>query len=119
MVLSNPLVPFVVGLAAAIVLLVWMKLPAFIGLIIATFIVGIVTTEVPFTEVPSVTAESFGEVLVGIGIPILMAAVIGKTLRSPPRSSTSGTAHRVALRPSRLHDDGGGDRRHAVRLVQR
>ncbi|SFG55712.1 gluconate:H+ symporter, GntP family [Halopelagius inordinatus] len=89
MVLSNPMVPFVVGLLAVVLLLVWLKLPAFVGLIIATVIVGVVTPEVPFAEVPTTTAEAFGDVLVGIGIPILMAAVIGKTLME------SGAAERI------------------------
>lgn len=89
MVLGNPLIPFVVGLVAVIVFLVRLKLPAFIGLILATFVVGIVSSGVPFGEVPATTAESFGEVLVGIGIPILMAAVIGKTLME------SGAAERI------------------------
>lgn len=89
MVLENPLIPFVVGLLTVIVLLVWLKLPAFVGLIIATFVVGIVTTEVAFVEVPTVTAEAFGGILVGIGIPILMAAIIGKTLME------SGAAERI------------------------
>ena len=87
--LVNPLLPFAIGLMAVVVLLVWLKLPAFFGLIIATFIVGLVTPRVPFTEVPSATANSFGEVLAGIGIPILMAAIIGKTLME------SGAAERI------------------------
>lgn len=89
MVFGNPLIPFVVGLVAVIVFLVWLNLPAFIGLILATFVVGIITPEVPFGEVPSTVAENFGEILVGIGIPILMAAVIGKTLME------SGAAERI------------------------
>ncbi|WP_129115522.1 GntP family permease [Halegenticoccus tardaugens] len=89
MVLDNPLVPFAVGLLVVVALLVWLKLPAFVGLIIATFAVGVVTPAVPFVEVPTATAEAFGDVLVSIGIPILMAAIIGKTLME------SGAAERI------------------------
>lgn len=89
MVFTNPLIPFVIGLLTVVLLLVWLKLPAFVGLIIATFVVGIITPQVPFAEVPTVTAESFGDVLVSIGIPILMAAIIGKTLME------SGAAERI------------------------
>ncbi|WP_323174576.1 gluconate:H+ symporter [Natrialba sp. PRR66] len=84
-----PLVAFGVGLVATILLLVKLKLPAFIGLIISTFIVGIVAPGVPLEEIASETATSFGDTFAGVGIPILMAAVIGKTMLE------SGAAERI------------------------
>ncbi|WP_239640891.1 GntP family permease, partial [Natrialba taiwanensis] len=84
-----PLVAFGVGLVATILLLVKLKLPAFIGLIIATFIVGIVAPGVPLEEIASETTTSFGDTFAGVGIPILMAAVIGKTMLE------SGAAERI------------------------
>jgi gluconate:H+ symporter, GntP family len=89
MVLSNPLIPFVVGLVVVVALLVWFKLPAFFGLIVAAIAIGIVTPELPFETVPAEVAEEFGAVMVSIGIPILMAAIIGKTLMD------SGAAERI------------------------
>ncbi|WP_394740234.1 GntP family permease [Natronococcus roseus] len=89
MVLSNPLIPFVIGLVIAVVLLVWVKLPAFVGLIIAAMAIGVVTPQIAFDAVPAQVAESFGDVMVSIGIPILMAAIIGKTLMD------SGAAERI------------------------
>ncbi|GAB7021186.1 GntP family permease [Halostagnicola bangensis] len=89
MVLSNPLVPFLVGLVVVVALLVWVKLPAFFGLIIAAIAIGVVTPELPFETVPATVAEEFGGVMVDIGIPILMAALIGKTLMD------SGAAERI------------------------
>lgn len=89
MVLENPLVPFAVGIVAVIFLLVKLQLPAFVGLIIATFVVGLATPAVPIGEVPSQTAEAFGGVMTAIGIPILMAAIIGKSLMD------SGAAERI------------------------
>lgn len=89
MVLANPVLVFAIGLIAVVALLVWLRVPAFIGLIIATMIVGAATTEVSFEEVPAETASAFGETMVGIGIPILMAAVIGKTMME------SGAAERI------------------------
>jgi GntP family gluconate:H+ symporter len=80
MVLANPVPVFVIGLVVVVALLVWLRVPAFIGLVIATLVVGAATAEVPFAEVPAQTAEAFGETMAGIGIPILMAAVIGKTM---------------------------------------
>lgn len=87
--LSHPLVPFVVGLVLVIGLLVRLKLPAFVGLIIAAFGVGIATPAIPFRDVPAETAQAFGDVMVAIGIPILMAALIGKSLMD------SGAAERI------------------------
>lgn len=89
MVVANPLVVFVIGLVSVIALLVWLKIPAFIGPIISGFIVGTATTEIASTEVPAELAEEFGGAMVDIGIPILMAAVIGKTMLE------SGVAERV------------------------
>lgn len=89
MVFANPLIPFVVGVIAVVFLLVYLKLPAFVGLIIAAMAIGATTAEIPFGEVPAEIAQSFGDVMVSIGIPILMAAIIGKTLMD------SGAAERI------------------------
>ncbi|WP_117593913.1 GntP family permease [Haloprofundus halophilus] len=85
----SPLIAFLVGLVAVILLLVYWDLPAFVGLVIATLVVGIVAPQVAFAEVPARVAESFGEGMAGIGIPILMAAVIGKSMMA------SGAAERI------------------------
>ncbi|ELY56357.1 GntP family permease [Natronococcus jeotgali] len=89
MVLESPIVPFAVGLVVVVALLVWLKLPAFVGLIIAAMAIGLATPELATGEVPAQTAEEFGGVMVSIGIPILMAAIIGKCLMD------SGAADRV------------------------
>jgi gluconate:H+ symporter, GntP family len=89
MVLANPLIVFAIGLIVVVALLVWLRVPAFIGLVIATLVVGAATNQVPFAEVPAQTAEAFGETMIDIGIPILMAAVIGKTMME------SGAAERI------------------------
>ena len=89
----SPLVTFVVGLVAVVALLVWLDLPAFVGLIIAAFIVGAVNAvfvaDFAAAEAASAVAQAFGENMAGIGIPILMAAVIGKSMLE------SGAAQRV------------------------
>lgn len=87
--LENPVLVFGIGLVAVILLLVVLKVPAFIGLIIATLIVGASTAQIPFGSVPEETATAFGETMIDVGIPILMAAVIGKTMME------SGAAERV------------------------
>ncbi|AHG01902.1 gluconate transporter (plasmid) [Halostagnicola larsenii XH-48] len=58
-------------------------------MIISTFVVGIVAPEVPLADVATETATSFGDTFAGVGIPILMAAVIGKTMLE------SGAAERI------------------------
>jgi GntP family gluconate:H+ symporter len=89
MVFANPVLVFAIGLITVVALLVWLKVPAFIGLVIATLVVGAATNQVPFETVPEATATAFGETMIGIGIPILMAAVIGKTMME------SGAAERI------------------------
>lgn len=85
----NPLIPLAVGIIVVVFLLVYLNLPPFVGLIIAAMVVGIISSGVPFGDVPARVAEEFGTVLIGIGIPILMAAIIGKTLME------SGAATRI------------------------
>ncbi|MFC5970399.1 GntP family permease [Halomarina salina] len=89
----SPLITFVVGLLAVIALLVWLDLPAFIGLIIAAFFVGVVNSvflpEFTTADAATQVATAFGNGMAGIGIPILMAAVIGKSMLE------SGSAQRI------------------------
>ncbi|WP_435076790.1 GntP family permease [Halococcus sp. AFM35] len=85
----GPLVSFVVGVAVVVLLLVRFDFPAFIALVVAALTVGIVTPAVPLSEVPTQVATAFGDGMRGIGIPILMAAVIGKTMME------SGAAVRI------------------------
>ncbi|GAB6878252.1 SLC13 family permease [Halorubrum gandharaense] len=89
MVLESPIIPFLVGLVSVVALLVWLKLPAFVGLVIAAMAIGLTTPELGTGEVPAQVAEEFGGVMVDIGIPILMAAIIGKALMD------SGAADRI------------------------
>ena len=89
MAFANPLIVFGIGLIVVIALLVWLRVPAFIGLVIATLVVGAATAEVPIGQVPQETATGFGDTMAGVGIPILMAAIIGKTMME------SGAAERI------------------------
>lgn len=84
-----PLVSLVVGAVIVVLLLAWLDLPAFFGLIIAAFAVGLVTPEVALGNIPSQIAAAFGDNMVGVGIPILMAAIIGKSM------TESGAAQRI------------------------
>ena len=95
----DPAVAFLVGLVVVILLLVQFDVPPFIGLVIAALTVGVVTAEIPLGEVASRVATAFGEGMTGIGIPILMAAVIGKTMME------SGAAVRIVRGFERFTDE--------------
>ncbi|WP_226010389.1 GntP family permease [Halomicrobium salinisoli] len=89
----SPLLTFLLGLAAVVLLLVVMDLPAFVGLIMAAFFVGVINAafvqDFALPEAATATADAFGSGMAGIGIPILMAAVIGKSMLE------SGAAQRI------------------------
>ncbi|WP_440008739.1 GntP family permease [Halomicrococcus sp. SG-WS-1] len=89
----SPLVTFVLALAVVILLLVVLDLPAFVGLIISAFFVGAINTvfvpDFGASQAADEVATAFGEGMAGIGIPILMAAVIGKGMLE------SGAAQRI------------------------
>ncbi|GAA0298461.1 GntP family permease [Halarchaeum salinum] len=88
-----PLTAFVVGVAAVVLLLVVWDLPAFLGLVIAAVLVGTTNAyflpDIAFGNVPGSVATAFGNNMAGIGIPILMAAIIGKSMLE------SGAADRI------------------------
>ncbi|QIO25538.1 GntP family permease [Haloarcula sp. JP-L23] len=89
----SPLITFIFGLIIVVALLVWLDLPAFLGLIISAFLVGVVNTifvpDFTAADAGSQVATAFGNGMAGIGIPILMAAIIGKGMLE------SGAAQRI------------------------
>ncbi len=90
---QSPLLTFVVGLVLVVLLLVVWDLPAFVGLAIAAFGVGLLNAvfvaDFTFGDAATKTAAAFGDGMTGIGIPILMASVIGKSMLE------SGSAQRI------------------------
>ncbi|RDZ35143.1 MULTISPECIES: GntP family permease [unclassified Haloferax] len=90
---QSPLLTFVIGLALVVLLLVVLDLPAFVGLAIAAFAVGLVNAafvpDFALADAATRTASAFGDGMAGIGIPILMAAIIGKSMLE------SGSAQRI------------------------
>ncbi|RKD95241.1 GntP family permease [Halopiger aswanensis] len=84
-----PLIALVVGIATIVLLLVVLDLPPFIALVVSGLAVGVVAPAIAFADVPSEFAGAFGENMAGIGIPILMAAIIGKAMIE------SGAADRI------------------------
>ncbi|EJN57627.1 GntP family permease [Halogranum rubrum] len=89
----SPLLTFAIGLTLVVLLLVVWDLPAFVGLAIAAFSVGVVNAvfvpEFTLGQAATQTATAFGNGMAGIGIPILMAAIVGKSMLE------SGSAQRI------------------------
>ncbi|GAD53857.1 gluconate permease gntP [Halarchaeum acidiphilum MH1-52-1] len=75
-----------------LLLVVW-DLPAFLGLVISALVVGVVDAAlvpgVVFGTIPGKVASAFGSNMTEVGIPILMAAIIGKSM------TESGAANRI------------------------
>ncbi len=84
-----PLLALVAGVATIVLLLIVLDLPPFIALVISGLVVGVVSPAIPFADTPSEFAGAFGDGMAGIGIPILMAAIIGKAMIE------SGAADRI------------------------
>ncbi|MCD2202668.1 GntP family permease [Halobacterium sp. KA-6] len=103
----SPLLTFAVGLAVVVMLLVVLDLPAFVGLTIAAFTVGLVNAvfvpDFAMADAASRTATAFGNGMAGIGIPILMAAIIGKSMLE------SGAAQRIVRGFQSLVGEGNSD----------
>lgn len=87
--LLHPVSIFAIGVILVVFLLVKLQLPAFFGLLISTYIIGLIAPEVPLGDVVSTIGIEFGTVVGDIGILIFMAAIIGKTL------TESGAAERI------------------------
>ncbi|WP_222918742.1 SLC13 family permease [Natrinema sp. SYSU A 869] len=93
MVATAPLIAFGIGLVSVILFLVVWDVPAFVGLILSALLVGttnaFLLTDVGIGGIPEAVATAFGNNMAGVGIPILMAAVIGKSM------TDSGAANRI------------------------
>ncbi|POG55611.1 GntP family permease [Haloferax marisrubri] len=104
---QSPLLTFVIGLALVVLLLVVLDLPAFVGLAIAAFAVGLVNAafvpDFALADAATRTASAFGNGMAGIGIPILMAAIIGKSMLE------SGSAQRIVRTFQSLVGKGNSD----------
>ncbi len=59
------------------------------GLVVSAVLIGVVSPAIPFGNVAGKVAGAFGDNMAGIGIPILMAAIIGKSM------TESGSADRI------------------------
>jgi GntP family gluconate:H+ symporter len=88
----HPLVVLVISVALVVILIMRMKINAFLAMIAAAILVGLLSSKVPLGEVVSETARAFGTVAGNIGIVIALAAIIGQCLME------SGAADRIVRR---------------------
>lgn len=99
--LLNPLVILAIGVFVLVVLITRIQLPPFVALLLATVTVGVFSPRIQLGSVGSLTAQGFGDTMVGIGIPILMAAIIAKSLME------SGAAERIVRFALSITGNGG------------
>lgn len=78
--LQNPLGILLIAIAVVFVLILKLRINAFIALITAATTVGILSPNVPFGEVMPAVADAFGSVCGSIAIVIALAALIGQCL---------------------------------------
>ena len=76
----HPLVVLLIGIIVVFVLIIQMKINAFIALITAATTVGLLSSKIPFSAVMGEVATTFGTVCGSIGIVIALAALIGQCL---------------------------------------
>ncbi len=85
----NPLWILVIGIATVLLLILVFRVHAFLALIVAAMLVGLLSGEVAMDQKIALVAETFGVVAGKIGIVIALAAIIGKCLMD------SGAADRI------------------------
>ena len=76
----HPLVVLVIAIAVVFLLIIRLKINAFLALITAAMTVGVLSSQVSFPEVWPEVAGAFGRVCGGIAIVIALAALIGQCL---------------------------------------
>ena len=76
----HPLLVLLVAIAVVFLLIIRMKINAFMALITAAMTVGLLSSTVSLGEVMPEVASAFGRVCGGIGIVIALAALIGQCL---------------------------------------
>jgi len=85
----NPLVILVIGIVTVLGMILVLRVNAFVALISAAMLVGLLADQVPTEKKIQLVAEQFGVVTGKIGIVIALAAMIGKCLMD------SGAADRI------------------------
>ncbi len=103
----HPLLILAIGVSLVIVLILRFKINAFLALISAATLAGVLAPGIPFSTVMPKVAESFGTVCGKIGIIVALAAVVGECLLE------SGSADKITRVMVRLL----GERRSSLSLL--
>ena len=88
----HPILILLISVAAVFLLIIRLRVNAFVALISAAILIGLLSPDVPVNEVVPAVGERFGGVVGRIGIAIAMAAIIGQCLME------SGAADRITRR---------------------
>ena len=85
----HPLIILLIAVAVIFLLIIRLKINAFVALVTAAILIGVLSPEISLSEVMSEVGGRFGTVVGRIGIAIAMAAIIGQCLME------SGAADRI------------------------
>ena len=88
----HPILILLVAVAAVFVLIIRLRVNAFVALISSAILIGLLSPDVALIEVIPAVGERFGGVVGRIGIAIAMAAIVGQCLME------SGAADRITRR---------------------
>jgi GntP family gluconate:H+ symporter len=88
----HPILILLIAVATVFILIIRLRVNAFVALISSAILIGILSPDVAINEVVPAVGERFGGVVGRIGIAIAMAAIIGQCLME------SGAADRITRR---------------------
>jgi GntP family gluconate:H+ symporter len=98
-----PLLVLALSMALVIGLIVWLRLHAFLALLIGAVVVGLATPAIPLTSTAQAVATEFGVVCGRIGIIIALASFIGIGLQQSGGAARIGAAFLALTGPRRAH----------------
>ena len=88
----HPILILLIAVAAVFVLIIQLRVNAFVALISSAILIGLLSPDIAVNEVIPAVGERFGDVVGRIGIAIAMAAIVGQCLME------SGAADRITRR---------------------
>ena len=88
----HPFLILLIAVAAVFVLIIRLRVNAFVALISSAILIGLLSPDIAVNEVVPAVGERFGDVVGRIGIAIAMAAIVGQCLME------SGAADRITRR---------------------
>ncbi|MCY4588441.1 MAG: gluconate:H+ symporter [Bryobacterales bacterium] len=88
----HPILILLIAVAAVFVLIIQLRVNAFVALISSAILIGLLSPDIGVNEVVPAVGERFGDVVGRIGIAIAMAAIVGQCLME------SGAADRITRR---------------------